>query len=176
MVSSILQILEIVVLIATGGYVGYQAQRHFSLTRSQHYIERFNSGEMRDLRARVDAWIAGGRSIENLFAEGTTLDDASQQDREALRLFSNFFQELGTAYKYRTVNRAYVWDVFGALILKYGEELAPFICESRVRANRVGLYIDFEYLAEDIQKMDAKKQKSARSTNWFNDHRPGGNA
>jgi hypothetical protein len=176
MVGEILQILEIVVLVATGGYVGYQAQRHFSLTRAQHYIERFNSGEMRELRSRVNSWIDRGRPLETIYPAEAPLDDEAQRDLEALRLFSSFFQELGTAYKHGTVNRAYIWDVFGRLILTYGKELAPFVCESRIQVNRSVLYIDFEYLAEDIQKMDAKKQKSARSTNWFNDHLSGGNA
>ncbi|PCJ62426.1 MAG: hypothetical protein COA73_06530 [Candidatus Hydrogenedentota bacterium] len=171
MLMTLLQVMEIVVLVATGGYIGYQTQGHFSLTRSQHYIERFNSGEMRKLRTRVNNWIERGQPLDKIFPEKPPLDDESQLDLEALRLFSNFFQELGTAYKYRTVSRAYIWDVFGQIILRYGEDLAAFISEYRIHVNRKGLYIDFECLIEDIQKMDKKKQKAMRNTTWFSDHR-----
>ncbi len=167
-----LQYLEVVVLVVTGGYVAYQTHRHFSLARSEYYIERFNSGEMRELRKRADIWVGGDQPFERIFREADELDEASSLNLEALRLLSSFFQELGTAYKHRTVNRTYVWDVFGRLILKYGRELSPFICESREYHQRPTLYIDFERMAQDMEKTDRHRVSRSRKSTWFRDNRP----
>lgn len=171
MLMILLQSMEVVVLIATGSYVAYQTHRHFSLARSGYYIERFNSGEMREFRKRVDAWVERGQPCENVFRNAASSDDETFRDIEALRLFANFFQELGTAYKHRTINRRYIWDVFGSLVLRYAEILAPYVCDMRDHRQRQTLYIDFELMVESIQRMDAKRVKSTRTCTWFSEHR-----
>jgi hypothetical protein len=87
---------------------------------------------------------------------------ASVKAREAIeivksiRVFCNFFQELGTAEKHHTLDEGYMWDDFGAAVTKYGEELKPFILELRVRRHRPQLMQEFLTLTDKMKELNEK--------------------
>src|ERR1700754_2400759 len=117
--------LSVTSLTGLGVYI--QASNHFAFQRTSYMIERFNQQQLVDDREATDRWLKTKEEAKSLF------DRAEQRDPEkakealqtikAIRVFCNFFQELGTAEKHGTLNQEYLWDVFGAAVTKYGEEL-----------------------------------------------------
>lgn len=85
----------------------------------------------------------------------TSRDDA-RQSFQNIRGVCNFFQELGTAIKHDTLDEEYMWDVFGAIVKKYGEELRPFVEELRVRLQRPQLMQEFLSLVDTMKELDKK--------------------
>jgi hypothetical protein len=172
-----LTILALTLIVTTTGSLGvyYQATRHFNIQRTSSMMERFNSKELVDIRDVADAWLAKGESAHDLMeravdpyshkpdSEKTEEEKAvSAKAREAadvvinVRVFCNFFQELGTAYKRGTLDEAYMWDLFGGIVTKYGEELRPFVEELRIRRQRPQLYQEFLSLTERMKELNEK--------------------
>jgi hypothetical protein len=168
-------ILTLIVTTTTGVGVYYQTTRHFNIQRTTYLIERFDTQELVDAREVTDDWLAKGESPKSLMDSAvdphSREPEASKTEKEKLeskkaaeaaatvnsiRVFCNFFQELGTAEKHHTLDEGYMWDVFGAAVTKYGEELKPFIEEMRVRRQRPQLYQEFLSLTERMKKLNEK--------------------
>ena len=172
-----LTILALTLIITTTVGLGlyYQATRHFNLQRTSSMMERFNSKELVDVREVTDNWLVKGESAKALMdravdpyshksesekteeekSVSAKAEDAAETVKN-LRVFCNFFQELGTAYKRGTLDEGYMWDLFRALVTKYGEELKPYVEELRVRRKRQQLYQEFLLLADKMKKLNEK--------------------
>jgi hypothetical protein len=168
-------ILTLIVTTTTGLGIYYQTTRHFDIQRTSYMIERFNTKELVDAREVTDNWLATGESAESLMdravdphsqkpeSSKTTKEKleskkarAAAETVKSIRVFCNFFQELGTAEKHRTLDEGYMWDVFGAAVSKYGEELKPFIEELRVRRQRPQLLQEFLSLTDKMKELNEK--------------------
>lgn len=138
-------------------------------------IERFNQKELVDAREVTDNWFAIKEDAKALFDRAvdpySQKPESQKTDAEKLeserarkaeetvkniRIFCNFFQELGTAEKYGTLEEEYMWDVFGAAVTKYGEELRPFVEELRVRRQRPLLMQEFLLPADKMKELNRK--------------------
>jgi len=167
--------LALVITTITSAGVYYQASRHFAIQRTSYMIERFNEKELVDAREVTDNWLNTKEDAKSLMARAVdpysqkpesqkTNEEklASEKARDAakivqnIRVFCNFFQELGTAEKHDTLDEGYMWDVFGAAVTKYGEELKPFIEELRVRRQRPQLMQEFLTLTEKMKELNKK--------------------
>jgi hypothetical protein len=152
-----------------------QTRQHFAIQRTSAAIERFNSDQLLQARHLVDAWLGTGESpgalmdravdptaaktdSEKTPAERLASERAAKADEalQAIRVFANFFQELGTAFKHDTLHEQYAWDVFGSLVIRYEGELRPFVMEMRRRRNRPKMYQEFMTLAETMRRLDQK--------------------
>jgi hypothetical protein len=168
-------VLTLIVTTVTGLGIYYQATRHFDIQRTSYMIERFNTKELVDAREVTDKWLGSKEAPKALMdrandpysqkPEGQkTKEDISESAKAAeaaatvksIRVFCNFFQELGTAHKHGTVHEGYMWDVFGGLVTKYGTELKPFIDELRVRHNRQQIMQEFSSLTDKMKELDKK--------------------
>lgn len=101
--------------------------RHFRFVRASAYIERFNGGDNVKNRIEVDKWLDSTDSDEERLT-------ALKQNPELLtrvKAFANIFQELGVAYKYRTVNRKIVWYNFDVLVVTYWQKLKFYFDDRR---------------------------------------------
>ena len=167
--------LTLIVTITTGLGVYYQTTRHFDIERTTYMSERLNTKELVDAREVTDKWLDKKQDAKSLmdrafdpYSQKSESQKTKQeklesaQAREAadsvksIRVFCNFFQELGTAEKYHTLDEGYMWDAFGALVTKYGEELKPFVEELRVRRNRPQLMQDFSALTIKMKELNKK--------------------
>jgi hypothetical protein len=174
-VELVILILTLIATATTGLGVYYQTTRHFNIQRTSYLIERFNTQELVAAREVTDNWLATGESAKSLMdravdphsqkpGESKTQKEKleSEKAREAastvksIRIFCNFFQELGTAEKHNTLDEGYMWDVFGAAVTKYGEELNPFIEEMRGRRQRPQLYQEFLSLSDRMKELNKK--------------------
>lgn len=152
-----------------------QTREHFAIQRTSSAIERFNSDQLLRARRVVDHWVATaeppgdlldraahphpGKAASELTPEQRlAVERAEHADEVAtnLRLFANFFQELGTAMKHDTLHERYAWDVFGALVVRYEADLRPYVEEIRRRRGRPQLYEDFSALADRMRALDRK--------------------
>ncbi len=151
-----------VVTVVAAVYVGRQANRHFLMQRSTSFIERFNTGDLRRIRPRVDQLLASPTDWEgevSLLQKGE-LDEERRLLFYDLIVFTNFFQELATAFKHKTIEEDYTWDVFGALVRNYWIRLQPFVVAMRTVNERPLLYEGFEQLAGRMETIDDKRQRS----------------
>lgn len=166
MTTDIIGIIEVtliaitaVITVGAAIYVGKQANRHFLMQRSTSFIERFNTGDMLQMRPRVDRLIASGpdwkRELTALRAGG--LEEARRREFYDLLVFTNFFQELATAFEHRTIAEDYTWDVFGGLIRQYWKLLKPYVIAFREVAERPTLYEGFERIAARMDEIDGKR-------------------
>lgn len=179
--SDLIGLSEVILLAATllatvgvGAYVAWQTARHFQLQHAKEFIARFNSEDMVSIRRRVDTYLTSNRSAAELIAaeEADPYGEAAREI-DAIRTFVNFFQELGVAYKHRTVHGVYTWDLFGALIQKYWKLLHPFVVEVRQRRNRMTVFQDFEALAATMRKQDQRRGVVTPSVEVATDSAPG---
>lgn len=161
----VLKILELVFVGATAiiglgtvVFIGYQTSRHFRFQRSTHFIERFNSAEMIELRFEVDFFLADNPNWEKILkrylANELTDNNLKRNILKTLR-FTNFFQELATAHKHKTLHEDYIWDVFGGAICMYWENLLPFIESYRKARLRKTLFQDFENVYHYMKKYES---------------------
>lgn len=168
MVSDIVGIIEVVLIaitavitVFTAVYVGKQANRHFLLQRSTRFIERFNSGDMLRMRPKVDRLLASSPdwTTELGVMRQGGLDGERRGLFYDLVVFTNFFQELATAFEHGTIEEDYTWDVFGGLIRQYWTALRPYVLASREVSGRPTLYEGFERLAARMEEIDGKRRK-----------------
>ncbi len=168
-------ILTLIVTTTTGLGIYYQATRHFDIQRTSYMIERFNTKELVDARDVTDKWLDKKEDVKSLMdravdpysknpepqktGEGK-LESAEAEEAativKSIRVFCNFFQELGTAEKHGTLDEGYMWDVFGGIVNKYGEELKPFVEELRVRKQRPQIMQEFSSLTNKMKELDKK--------------------
>lgn len=167
--------VTLIITLVIGLGVYYQTSRHFTIQRTSYLIERFNQRELVDDRETTDNWLETkedprtlmNRSIdpysekpESQKTEAEKLE--SEKAKKAaekvknIRVFCNFFQELGTAVKHDTVDEEYMWDVFGAAVTLYGEQLRQFVEELRVRRHRPELMQEFLLLIDKMKELNKK--------------------
>ncbi len=151
--------LTAIITLTTALYVGRQANRHFLLQRATHFIERFNSGDLRLLRPKVDRTMAAGIDWDARLRdlEAGSLPPADLEQLYEVLIFANFFQELATALAHGTIAQNYTWDVFGGLVKKYWHLLQPFIEAKRRIDDRPSLFADFEKLVLAMEREDRRK-------------------
>ncbi len=149
--------------------------RHFQWQRAAGYVERFNSDQIVRARATFDNWRTTGETLKSLIARSAdrsqgkadaekTASEKIDSERAAaaahidqdLRVFVNFLEELAIAMKYGTLDELYAYDSFGAVVIRYGEEMKPYIEEIRVIRNRPSLYEDIFTLAARMRALDRK--------------------
>ncbi|HEX8353709.1 MAG TPA: hypothetical protein VF611_12460 [Pyrinomonadaceae bacterium] len=167
--------LTLIVTTTTGLGIYYQATRHYNIQRTSYMIERSNTKELVDAREVTDNWLATGESAKSLMdraidphsqkpESSKTKEETLESEKagkaaatfKSIRVFCNFFQELGTAEKHHTLDEGYMWDVFGAGVTKYGGELKPFVEELRVRRQRPQLLKEFLSLTEKMKELNKK--------------------
>jgi len=173
-----LTILSVTLIITSvlGLGVYLQTSNHFAIQRTTYMIERFNQRDLVDARGITDRWIRRkedpkalmdrAKDLESVNSDAqkteTKESEAAKAREEAamtvqnIRVFCNFFQELGTAVKHDTLDEHYMWDVFGAVVKRYGEELRPFVDELRLRLGRPQLMQEFLSLVDTMKKLDKK--------------------
>lgn len=172
-----LAILSLTLIVTTtlGLGIYYQTTRHFALQRTTYMGELLNAKELVDAREVTDKWLDMKEDAKALMdraidpysqkLESLKTEDeksVSERAREAtatvksIRVFCNFFQQLGTAEKHDTLDEGYMWDSFGALVTKYGEELKPFVEELRIRRHRPQLMQEFLYLSDKMKELNKK--------------------
>ncbi|SRR6266446_822475 len=176
-----LTILAVTLIITSllGAGVYHQTSRHFTIQRTTYMIERFNQKELVDARDVADGWLrkkedpralmdrAKYADNEELYSlktdaeksESEKMRDDARKTVQNIRVFCNFFQELGTAMKHDTLDEEYMWDVFGAVVMKYGVELRPFVEELRVRLQRPQLMQEFILLVDKMKELDKEYRK-----------------
>jgi hypothetical protein len=169
-----LAILAVTLIITSilGFAVFRQTTNHFAIQRTTYMIERFNQKELVDARDITDTWLRKKENAKALLDRAAYLDgqevdsqkaateksalvtprEEARQTVQNIRVFCNFFQELGTAVKHDTLDE----DVFGAVVKKYGEELRPFVEELRVRLQRPQLMQEFVSLVDKMKELDQK--------------------
>jgi hypothetical protein len=167
--------LTLIVTTTTGLGIYYQTTRHFDIERTTYMSERLNMKELVDAREVTDDWLdtkEDAKSLMDRAVDPYSQKPESQKTEEeklasakakkaaetvkSIRVFCNFFQELGTAYKHNTLDEGYMWDTFGAGVTKYGEELKPFVEELRVRRHRQQLYQEFSALTDKMKELNKK--------------------
>ena len=158
-----LQITDLVVLgltlavtLMAAVAVYQQTAHHFASERISYFTERFNRSEFVDVRATVDAWLETGESAESLFHREGAKDPEAIRTIKNMRAFANFFQELAAAMKHETLDKEYMWDVFGFLTQHYGEKLQPFIDQMRATRKRSTLYAEFYELVRTMKSIERK--------------------
>lgn len=145
-----------VVTVLTALFVGRQASRHFRLQRSTHFIERFNTGDMLRMRPRVDSFVAREPEWEALLEkqQEASLDEETLVRLYETAVFANFFQELATALRHKTLDHTYTWDVFGGIVSHYWGALEPYVRARRLHGKRPTLYQNFEELVAEMRRLD----------------------
>ena len=128
--------------------------QHFRITRAMSYIERMNTSDMAAVRAAINAWLDG---------PGTDLEKVEQAEKDhelysKLLVFVDIITELGIAYRYRSVSRPLVREIWYPFIPNYWKRLQFFIYARQVAGVRTGYW--FRYLAEEIQADAEKREKT----------------
>jgi hypothetical protein len=171
--------LTLVVTVSLSFGIFYQTRNHFIIQRTTYMIERFNQKELVEARHRTEEWLLTKEEPKALLnraykPEGQDSDSgktsAEQAKSEEARkdgnetvvnivLVCNFFQELGTAMNHESLDEKYLWDVFGALVIDYGQKLRPFIVEFRIKKQRETLLQDFLLLVAKMKELDKKYRR-----------------
>ncbi len=168
MTADILGIIEVILIgltaivtIATAIYVGKQANHHFRMQRSTRFIERFNTGDLLRIRPRVDRLLLSQPDWPQELAEmkAGKMDEERRLLFYDLVVFTNFFQELATAFEHNTIAEKYTWDVFGLLLRHYWRQLQPYVLAMRKAHERPTLYEGFERIAGRMHKFDGKHNR-----------------
>lgn len=144
-----------------------QTTAHFRLERTAAFVARFNSPEVVALREHVDRWVETKSSPSDLYEDsmastpqGSTMQAARLSKDEAMKLvadlrtLANFFQEFGTAMKHGSLDEEYACDLLGAVCVRYGRDLRPFIEETRKRRNRPQAYSEVFLLKDRMIRID----------------------
>ena len=152
--------LTLAVTLVTALAVYHQTSKYFTSERTSYYIERFNRTEIVEARDVTDRWLETKESPKELYDRAK--DRTSLEGKEAgitlrnIRVFTNFFQEIGAAMKHETLDDEYLWDVFGGIVRRYGLELKPFVDETRIQLKRPAAYRDFTELVGKMEQLEKK--------------------
>jgi hypothetical protein len=96
------------------------------------------------------------------------LEGEKSSDQEKVRIrttilrFANFFQELGGAYLQETVDRHYIWTMFGHLAPTYWKRFEPVIQALRTSRHRPDLYQEFEDFASEMQRFEDRYSRKKK--------------
>jgi hypothetical protein len=103
-----------------------QTTNHFRLERTTAFAARFNSAELVGIREEVDRWLETSESASRLYdrsffpradaadSGALTRSEDALATVKALRTFTNFFQEVGSAFKAGTLDNRYLHELIGA--------------------------------------------------------------
>jgi hypothetical protein len=124
--------------------IGYKIGiKQFRMSKSANYLERFLSSEMTEARNTVDV-IFIKRDLQDILSHLSKPENINQINH--VRMFANFFQELGVAYQNKLVDKKYTKDVFDFLSDNYWHLMLGWICDYRNKANNQSLYSKWEIL------------------------------
>lgn len=120
----------------------------FRRNKAAGFIQRFNSREIHEIRARIDLWL---RTHPDATARLRALDRDPALNAE-VRMLLNLFQEIGVAYFHGIVHRKEIRDYFDVLVPHYWETLGFVIQRARVQQN-YSLYRRFERLHQELARL-----------------------
>jgi hypothetical protein len=146
----------------------HQTTHNFQIERTSAFVARFNSQELVALREDVDRWLERGENPAHLYfrSDSRRTDPASspQQIRNEaddalrtiakLRTLANYFQEFGTALKIGSLDDTYAHALLGALCIRYGKALEPFIIETRIQRKRPQAFAEVFALCARMEAID----------------------
>ena len=121
------------------------ALRHFRARTAAAYMDRFSRPDMRDIRQRVDSWLACASSDEERLRVLKGEDPPVSVDE--IRVFANFFQELGLLCEERLMHPRTTRLLFDYLAPHYWGQLSFWVCWYRQDRNDQTLYKRFESFA-----------------------------
>jgi hypothetical protein len=134
------------------------AIRQFRMARASSFLERFLSSDMTRARMAVDKLCEG--AVDEMVK---ALRDGASAKRDDLlsqvRMFANFFQELGIAYRHGLVHRTYTEEIFDFLVKSYWDRLQPWIEDYRTQKNDRTLYSKWHDLAVAFKHKDNQKAR-----------------
>jgi hypothetical protein len=119
------------------------AIRQFRMAKASQYLERFMSKEMMDARTVVDQFC--GKDIHDMI--GSLRADNCREELGQIRMFANFFQELGIAFRKGLVDRRYTEEIFDFLVKSYWKKLYGWVQDYRKLQGDKSLYSKWEDLA-----------------------------
>ncbi len=128
--------------------------RHFRIASAMTFIQRMNSADMVEIRSAVNQWLSQSGSDRDKFVR--LADDENLHVQ--LKIFMDIITELGIAYRYRSVSRALVREIWYPFIPDYWERLQFYIYASQVNGQRTGYW--FRYLAEEISSAAQKRENT----------------
>jgi hypothetical protein len=132
------------------------AIRHFKVSKSLSYIERFNSTSFAEARAEIEEWIGSKKTNKEKTEEATS----NPRLFSKIALFANLFQELGVAYKYRLIHRKIAFENFDIVVIDYWERLEFWVTYRRkLNVKSRFLYRKYEYLYREFVK---RRERSNR--------------
>ena len=129
--------------------------KHFKMSKSSDFLERFLSKEMIESRSCVDRVFEQNdlkSALEYLYRP-ENIDDLNK-----VRSFANFFQELSIAKKMNLVSDKYVKDTFDYLVCKYWSLLSGWISDYRSKSDST-LYSKWEDLRDDFRNNNNELKK-----------------
>lgn len=127
----------------------FLAVKQFRMNKSSNYLERFLGREFIAIRENVDSWLADPTPPSERISNLKTEDGL--HTKAQLVAFSNFFQELGVAYKHNLVDHNYIKAVFEFLLINYWDKLKFWIECYREEKGRSTLFADWENLSLNLK-------------------------
>ena len=123
----------------------YIALRHFRAKTAADYMDRFSRPEMREIRQHIDKWLTQAPTDHERLQLLQHGEAAVTMDE--IRVFANFFQELGLLCEERLVHRKTTRLLFDYLAPYYWGKLRPWVGWYRDSRNDQTLYARFERFA-----------------------------
>ena len=111
-----------------------------------------NSSDMVQIRSAVAFWLDGPGSDQEKLEQV----EADPELNTKVRIYIDIITELGISYRYRSVSRRLVREVWYPFIPDLWEKLQFFLYARQVNGVRTGYWL--RYLAEEIEA-DAKKRE-----------------
>ena len=119
------------------------ALRQFRMAKASTYLERFMSKEMIDAREIVDDMCR--MEVDEMVSALRTKEKADELSE--IRMFANFFQELGIAYRRGLIDHSYTEEIFDFLVKTYWKKLYAWVQAYRSTTGDTSLYSKWEDLA-----------------------------
>lgn len=118
--------------------------RHFRLTRTVSYIERFNSVDMIETRAKVDEWTASSTDDEERLRK---LEENHLLNAH-VKAFLNLLTELAIAHRYGLLIPEVTFQLWYPAVPEQWERLRFYIVSNRNRGIEIG--VNFEIFYRDM--------------------------
>ncbi|MCG8467664.1 MAG: hypothetical protein MJB57_05555 [Gemmatimonadetes bacterium] len=128
--------------------------RHFRISGAMSFIQRMNSPDMVEMRSAVNRWLDQPIGDREKFAQLSE----DEELRVQLNIFLDIITELGIAYRYRSVSRKLVREIWYPLVPSYWDRLQFYAYSSQLKGHRTGYW--FRYLAEEISASAASREKT----------------
>jgi hypothetical protein len=136
------------------------AIRQFRMSKASGFLERFMSPDVTKARLTVDRLCES--PVDEMVKALRDGGDETQEDKlSQVRIFANFFQELGLAYSHRLVDRAYTEEIFDHLTKYYWDRLQPWVEAYRKERGDRSLYSKWHDLAVDFKHKESSKARKS---------------